>query len=73
MWKNTARAEIERAQQLLAVDSVVLGGLFLLWTALGREEQPSEAADTVWVHLDTADCAWGWSEDPMKKNIHFHQ
>lgn len=35
------------------------GGVFLLWTALGCEEQLSEAADTVWLHLDTEDSGSG--------------
>lgn len=53
------------------VDSVVLEGLFLLWTVLA-----CEAADSVWVHLDTTDWGgvWGSSEHPTKnKHIKYNQ
>lgn len=55
MWKNDARTSLECAQQLLVENGVVLGGLLLLWTTLWCEEQLSEAADAVWLHLDTPD------------------
>lgn len=45
------------------MDSVVLEGSLLLWTVLVYE-----AADSVWVHLDTTDWGgvWGSSEHPTK-------
>lgn len=53
------------------MDSVVLEESFLLWTVLTYE-----AADSVWVHLDTTDRGgvWGSSEHPTKnKHIKHNQ
>lgn len=56
MWGEILQEHKQNVLSNCSVESVVAGGLFLLWTVLGCEEQWSEAADTVWVHLDTADC-----------------
>lgn len=53
------------------MDFVVLEGLFSLWTVL-----VCDAADSVWVHLDTTDWGgvWGSSEHPTKnKHIKHNQ
>lgn len=56
MWGEILQEHKQNVLSNCSVESVVAGGLFLLWTVLGCEERWSEAADTVWVHLDTADC-----------------